>query len=66
MFLSEWSEFPSAPCLLGKKKPDDSSRLNVAEITRVPDVLPGLFPSWSAYGPISTPVYGSLLIEGLT
>jgi len=47
MFLSEWREFPSAPCLLGGKKLDDSSRLDVVEITPVPDMLPSLFPSWS-------------------
>jgi len=48
MFLSEWREFPSASCLAGKKKnPDDSSRLDVVEIARVPDMLPSLFPSWS-------------------
>jgi len=47
MFLSEWREFPSAPCLAGKKKLDDSSRLDVVEITRVPDMLPSLFASWS-------------------
>jgi hypothetical protein len=41
MFLSEWREFPSAPCLAGeerereKKKLDDSSRLDVVEIARV-------------------------------
>ena len=46
MFLSEWREFPSAPCLAGKKKVD-SSRLDVVEIARVPDMLPSLFPSWS-------------------
>ena len=49
MFLSEWREFPSAPCLAGKKKLDDSSRLHVVEIVRVsmllkscasPDMLP--------------------------
>jgi hypothetical protein len=34
MFLSEWREFPSAPCLVGKKI-DDSYRLDVAEIARV-------------------------------
>ena len=45
MFLSEWREFPSAPCLAGKKKLD-SSRLDVV-IARVPDMLPSLFPSWS-------------------
>jgi len=49
MFLSEWREFPSAPCLAEKNKikPDDSSRLDVVEIARVPDMLPSLFPSWS-------------------
>jgi len=55
MFLSEWHEFPLAPCLAGKKL-DDSSCLNVVEIVRVPDMLPSLFPSWSGYGLISTPV----------
>jgi len=34
MFLSEWREFPPAPCLAGKKL-DDSSRLDVVEIARV-------------------------------
>jgi len=34
MFLSEWHEFRLAPCLAGKKL-DDSSRLDVVEITRV-------------------------------
>jgi len=47
MLLSEWREFPSAPCLAEKKKLDDSSRLDVVEIARVPDVLPSLFPSSS-------------------
>ena len=48
MFLSECREFPSAPCLAErKKKLDDSSRLDVVEIARVPDMLPSLFPSWS-------------------
>ena len=35
MFLSEWREFPAAPCLTGKTKPDDSSSLDVVEIARV-------------------------------
>jgi len=35
MFLSEWREFPAAPCLAGGKKLDDSSRLDVVEIARV-------------------------------
>jgi len=47
MFLSEWREFPFAPCLAGKKKLDDSSRPDVVEMARVPDMLPSLFPSWS-------------------
>jgi len=34
MFPSERREFPSAPCLAGKKI-DDSSRLDVVEIARV-------------------------------
>jgi hypothetical protein len=48
MFLSEWREFSSAPCLAGGKNLDDSSRLDVVEIALVPDILPSLFPSWSA------------------
>jgi len=47
MFLSEWREFPSAPCLAGGGGKLDSSRLDVVEIARVPDMLPSLFPSWS-------------------
>jgi hypothetical protein len=43
MFLSERREFPSAPCFTGKKKLNDSSRLDVVEIARVPDMLPSLF-----------------------
>jgi len=35
MFLSEWREFPSAPCLAGKEKLDDRSRLHAVEIARV-------------------------------
>jgi hypothetical protein len=42
MFLSEWREFPSAPCV-AEKKLDDSSLLDVVEIARVPDMLPSLF-----------------------
>jgi hypothetical protein len=34
MFLSEWREFLSAPCLAVKKL-DESSRLAVVEIARV-------------------------------
>ena len=36
MFLSERREFPSVPCLAGKKKLDDCSLLEVAEIALVP------------------------------
>ena len=32
---------------LQEKKLYDSSRLDVIEIARVPDMLPSLFPSWS-------------------
>ena len=35
MFLSEWREFPLAPCLAGKKKLEDSLCLHVVEIARV-------------------------------
>jgi len=45
MFLSEWREFPSASCLAEKER-DDGSRLDVAEIARVPDMLPSLFTPW--------------------
>jgi len=48
MFLSEWREFPSAPCLAVEKKLDESSRLDVVEIARVSGMLPSLFPSWSS------------------
>jgi hypothetical protein len=35
-------------CLaLQEKKLDDSSRLDLVEIVRAPDMLPSLFPSWS-------------------
>jgi len=43
MFLSEWREFPSAPCLAGRKYLDDSSRPDVVEIARVPVILPNFF-----------------------
>jgi len=55
MFLSEWRQFPPAPCLAGEKL-DDSSRLDVVEIAHVPEMLPRFFPSWSGEGLISTPV----------
>jgi hypothetical protein len=35
MFLSEWREFPPAPCLAENKKIDESSRLDVVEMSRV-------------------------------
>jgi len=48
MLLSEWREFPSAPCLAGKKRElDDTSRLDVVEIAGVPDMRPSLFVSCS-------------------
>jgi len=42
---------------LQEEKLDDSSRLDVVEIARVPDMLPSLFPSWSGEELISTPVF---------
>jgi len=53
MFLSEFREFPSAPCLAGKKI-NDSSCLDVVEIVRVTDMLLSLFHSWSGEGFICT------------
>ena len=50
-----WISFSALPCK-EKKKLDDSSRLDVVEIARVPDMLPGLFPSWTGKGLNSTPV----------
>jgi len=47
MFLSEWREFPSAPCLAGKEKLHDSSRLYVVEIARIPEMISSLFLSCS-------------------
>jgi hypothetical protein len=35
MWHWEWREFPSAPCLAGEKKLDESSRLDVVEIVCV-------------------------------
>jgi len=32
---------------LQEKKLDDSARLDVVEIARVPGMIPSLFPSWS-------------------
>jgi len=39
-----WISFGDLSC---KKKKLDSSRLDVVEIARVHDMIPGLFPSWS-------------------
>ena len=39
MFLSEWRQFPSAIALKEKRKLDDSSRLDIVEIARVPHML---------------------------
>jgi len=47
MFLSEWREISFGASPYRKKKLDDSSRLDVVETARVPDILPSLFPSWS-------------------
>ena len=35
VFLSEWREFPSAPCFAGERKLDDSSVHHVVEIAHV-------------------------------
>ena len=42
MFLSEWREFPLAPCL-AEKNLDDSSRLDIVDIACVLDMLPSFF-----------------------
>jgi len=42
MFLSEWREFLSAPCLAEGGKKTLGSRLDVVEIARVRDILPSL------------------------
>jgi len=60
MFLSEWPEFPSAPCLAKKKKNlDDISRLDFVEIASVPDMLPRFFLPGRAKD-LSVPRYISL------
>jgi len=41
-----WVSFGAFPCR-EKKTLDDSSRLDVVEIARVPDMPPSLLPSWS-------------------
>ena len=41
MFLSEWQEFPSAPCLAGKKKNLMTARISMLLKSRMsPDMLP--------------------------
>jgi len=67
MFLSEWREFPSAPCLAGKKKNlDESTRLDVVEIVHVPDMLPSLFPSWSGLRTYQQPgMYGKFISDAI-
>jgi len=52
-----WISFGALPCRGGWGEPDDSSRLDVVEIARVPHMLPSLFPSWLGKGLISTPVF---------
>jgi len=47
MFLSEWREFPSAPCLAGKENLMIARVSMLFEIARVPHMLPSSFPSWS-------------------
>jgi len=45
MFLSEWREFSSAPCLQGGGELGGSPRLGVFEIGGVPDLPLSFFPS---------------------
>ena len=41
MFLSDWLEFPSAPCLAGKKKTLTAARVSMLSKSRAsPDMLP--------------------------
>ena len=44
--MTGWVNFLRRLALQEKKNLDDSSHLDVVEITRVPDMLPSLFPSW--------------------
>jgi len=60
MFVSEWREFPSVPCLSGGKK-NLTARVSML-LARVPDLLSSLFLSWSGKGLISTPVYADLTL----
>ena len=66
MFLSEWREFPSVPCLAGKKKLDDCSRLDVVENARVPDMLLSLFPYWSGLRTYQHPSRPQYLLRSLS
>ena len=45
-FCQNGVNFPQRLALQGKQL-DDRSRPDIAEIARVPDMLPSLFPSWS-------------------
>ena len=56
MFLSEWREFPSAPCIAGKKHLVTARVSMLLKSRASPDMLPNLFPSWSGKGLICTPV----------
>jgi hypothetical protein len=60
MFLSERREFPSAPCLAGKKKLDDISRLDVVEIAPVPDMFPSFISFLVGLRAYQYPCTGSL------
>ena len=58
MFLSEWREFPSAPCLAKKKKNVMTARVSMLLKSRafLTCFRAILFPSWSGQGLISTPL----------
>ena len=47
MFGQNGVNFLRRLALQEKKTLDNSPRLDVVEIARVPDMLPRLFPSWS-------------------
>jgi len=53
-------EFPSAPCFAGKKI-DDSSRLDVVEIARVPEMFPSLFLGRAK--DLSAPLYNLCVVD---
>jgi len=50
-----WISFGVLTCR-GKKKIDDSLRLDVVEIACVSDMRPSLLPSWSGQALFNTPV----------